>query len=245
MTSTDLDTTGTPEGPGTDIVPAAEPTLPEPAPAALLEPSADERKENLRTRLLLPLLLPILSAAALAFYAINLSRALLAGTSVSALIIASFFTLLVFGGAIWITANPRLGSSAIAIAVAVLALLVMAVGLTSIGPSSPKASKGPSGYKQPTGEAVGTVAVTALATLKFNATNFEVPAGIIDVKYILGGGQHTFVFSDPKLQGFELAVGGNVTTDEGKVELAAGTYTFYCSIPGHRAAGMEATITAS
>ena len=31
--------------------------------------------------------------------------------------------------------------------------------------------------------------------------------------------------------------------DSGKVELAAGTYTIYCTIPGHRAAGMEATIT--
>jgi uncharacterized cupredoxin-like copper-binding protein len=27
--------------------------------------------------------------------------------------------------------------------------------------------------------------------------------------------------------------------------LAAGTYDFYCSIPGHREAGMEGVITAS
>lgn len=34
-------------------------------------------------------------------------------------------------------------------------------------------------------------------------------------------------------------------TGEGQITLPAGTYTFYCSIPGHREAGMEGTLTVS
>lgn len=32
-------------------------------------------------------------------------------------------------------------------------------------------------------------------------------------------------------------------TDEGTLTLDPGTYTYYCDIPGHRAAGMEGTLT--
>ena len=51
------------------------------------------------------------------------------------------------------------------------------------------------------------------------------------------------MFAEKEFTGFELAVNPAKTKDSGKVELEAGTYTIYCTIPGHRAAGMEATVT--
>jgi len=96
-------------------------------------------------------------------------------------------------------------------------------------------------YHQPTGAPVATLEVDALPSLTFQAKDFTVPAGIIQINYINMGGTHTLVFDNPKLSGFQLAVPKGPT--RGKVRLEPGTYTIYCTIPGHRQAGEQATIT--
>ena len=42
---------------------------------------------------------------------------------------------------------------------------------------------------------------------------------------------------------FKLEVSRGGDTDDGTIELEAGDYVFYCDVPGHRAAGMEGTLT--
>src|SRR5690554_821901 len=105
MTTTDIEK-AEPAGEetGTDIVPASDGGGEfTPARSALLEPDDDPKAEAFRTRLLLPLLLPILAALTIAFFAINLSRVLLAGGSTGGLIAISVLTLLIFAGAAWIS----------------------------------------------------------------------------------------------------------------------------------------------
>ncbi len=97
-----------------------------------------------------------------------------------------------------------------------------------------------SGYQAPSGPAV--------ADLTFSAKNFAftpktatAPAGIIGITLKSTAGGHDFVIEG--VPGFELVTPGSGDTDSGKVDLKKGKYTFYCSLPGHRAAGMVGTLT--
>jgi plastocyanin len=86
-----------------------------------------------------------------------------------------------------------------------------------------------------------SLTVHALDQLKFDKTAYTAKAGTIDVSYVNDGTiAHTLLVQGVK--GFELKVPGQ---DKGSVDLKAGTYTLYCDLPGHEAAGMKATLTVS
>src|SRR5262249_34971671 len=119
-------------------------------------------------------------------------------------------------------------------------VLVAAMGLTTLGPSEEKKAAG-SGPKEPTGKPVATLDVQALASTKFDSDAYTLTAaGVVQVNYG-GAAGHTLAFSDPKLSGFLLHSSGSPKS--GKVELKPGTYTIFCTVPGHRAQGMQATVT--
>ena len=93
-----------------------------------------------------------------------------------------------------------------------------------------------SSTSSPSGNAL---TVHARNDLKFDATEYSAKPGKIDVTYVNDGNiGHTLLVK--KVSGFKLSVGKQ---DEGSLNLKAGTYTLYCDIPGHEAAGMEATLT--
>jgi uncharacterized cupredoxin-like copper-binding protein len=110
--------------------------------------------------------------------------------------------------------------------------LALALPLAACGgdDSGPAATPGGSG---------SAVTVHAKDILKFDKTSYSAKAGEVDLTYINDGTQvHTLLIKDVK--GLKLQVG---TKDKGSVDLDAGTYTLYCDIPGHEAAGMEAELT--
>lgn len=82
------------------------------------------------------------------------------------------------------------------------------------------------------------VSTTGTDGLKFDPDTLEASAGEISVALTSESGvNHDFVVDDETV--VDVPRG---QTDVGTIELEEGEYTFWCSIPGHRQAGMEGTL---
>jgi uncharacterized cupredoxin-like copper-binding protein len=92
----------------------------------------------------------------------------------------------------------------------------------------------------------GALEVQAL-DIRFDKDAYEATAGEVTIAYVSEGQQqHTLVLFDED----NTTVGDKLTvapgaTDVGSFDLASGTYTMVCDIPGHREAGMVATLDVS
>jgi plastocyanin len=230
-----------PEGASTELAVPDEATVA--VPAAVTGPAVDPRAEAKRTRVVLPFLIPIGAVLTVAFFALNISRVFLAaseGGQTFAVVVAVTITLSILVGATVVAALPELRTSSLVLGMSGVAIVVMLAGSLVLGASLPK-SAAKVGYVQPSGRAINTLEIEAMPTLSFQAKSFNVPAGINLIKYIDKGGTHTLVFDGTEVPGFEL----NVPTGQNaaKVDLKQGkTYTVFCTIPGHRQAGMQASI---
>ncbi len=225
---------------------STEVAVPEPAPVAVASasgPAVDPRAEAKKTRLLLPFLIPVGAVLTVAFFALNISRVFLAaseGGQTFAVVVAASITVSILLGATVVAALPQLRTSSLVIGMCGVAIVVMLAGSIVLGASLPK-SEAKAGYIQPSGRAINTLEIDALPTLSFQAKSFKVPAGINLIKYNDKGGTHTLVFDGTEVPGFELQVPNGLS--QAKVDLKQGqTYTVFCTIPGHRQAGMQASI---
>jgi plastocyanin len=98
------------------------------------------------------------------------------------------------------------------------------------------------GGEQPPAQVQGTWVVEG-AELAYDQTPATLPAGNVTIQLQnIAGLQHDVTFEGVRNEKPIVEVNGR-GTDTGTVELNAGTYTYYCSVPGHREAGMEGTVT--
>ena len=93
----------------------------------------------------------------------------------------------------------------------------------------------------PSGGGAASLTVDA-EDVYFSPKTIKAPAGKLDIHYVEQGSQvHTLLITGVK--GFKLTVSPDKSSDNGTVDLEPGKYDFYCDIAGHRAQGMEGTIT--
>ena len=92
----------------------------------------------------------------------------------------------------------------------------------------------------------GALEVDTVAGLKFDKSEYTAAAGTVTIAYLNKDSQrHTLVVKDAAgvLVGDKLEVVRNNDLASGTYQLAAGTYTVYCDVPGHGT--MKATLVVS
>ena len=94
----------------------------------------------------------------------------------------------------------------------------------------------------PPGAGPADSSVTVIAEdIDFGADEYETEAGVVEFVYENEGNiAHTLLIEGVP---FELMVRSNGDEIRSSVELEPGEYTLFCDVPGHRPAGMVATLT--
>jgi plastocyanin len=91
----------------------------------------------------------------------------------------------------------------------------------------------------------GTLKLTADSTdLAYDTTSLSSKAGKVTIDFTNPSAlEHDVAIEQNGKQLADSELVANGATATATAELAPGTYTFYCTVPGHREAGMEGTLT--
>jgi plastocyanin len=123
-----------------------------------------------------------------------------------------------------------------------IVLSALVLGLAACGGSSNQAATTGGGAGGGGGGGGGQtlqLAADPSGALKFDKTSLEATAGSVTIEFT----NDSSLSHDVKLEGNGINGEGTDTitgsTTSATLDLQAGTYTFYCSVDGHRAAGME------
>ncbi len=191
--------------------------------------------QYLRERVVSPLLLTVVAGGLIATVIINLSRVFIAIGAGVGIYISSAITLVILFVAIWAATRPRLSAQAGMFMLAFAAIGSIVAGSISWDKSNAHGEEGEAAI------AYASVLEVSAANLVFDpeAIEAEVSLEVPGVHFVLTSVDATH---NIQIEGVgegvvvEAGLGG---TAEGTIAVPAGSYTFFCAVSGHRAAGME------
>ncbi len=206
--------------------------------------------ENFRRRVFTPIVMPLTILGVILVFALSLSRILLAVPESMSVLIAVVVAAYVMVVAFVV---ERAGSiSAPAVGVALVVGMVALVGGGSVAASvgireiEHHGEEG-EGAGAEGGEAVaeipdGAAVFETAGNLEYTAAPDSIPAGEATIAIDNPTGlPHNVAFEGVQNDGVIVEATGGV--DVGTVSLEPGDYTYFCTVAGHRAAGMEGTVT--
>ena len=195
-------------------------------------------------RYLVPLVLPIAAVLMILVYVLNVSRLFLSAHGHLPVIIGTVVLLTILGGAgVVSSSSPRARRSSLVMVTAAFLILITSAGWISLGHSEEKAT-GPSTLPATlTVPPKNTFTVTALASLKFQPADLNATTGLAKFNVNIAAAGHTFGFHEANTLFGELTLNNQGQTDSGVAFFPApGDYNYFCSIPGHEAAGMKGVV---
>lgn len=205
--------------------------------------------ENFRRRVFTPIVMPLTIVGAILLFAVSLARVLLAVPASISVLIAVAVAGYVLMMAFIVERQRTITAPAVAVALAVGFLGVVGAGGVAASVGIREIHHGEEEGGEEGGGAVAEVPEGALvwgADSSLLYTEAPTSATVGEVTIALentGGLAHNVVFEG--FQGDAPIVENSGGIDVATIEVPAGEYTYYCSIPGHRAAGMEGTIAFS
>jgi plastocyanin len=238
MTDDSTDTLTDP--PAAEVV-ASEPGAVDTAPAAAVP---FWRRPNVE-RYLLPLVLPIVVVLGLVVYVLNLSRVFLSAHGHIPVVIGTVITVAILLGATVLTNSKQLRSSSIALMTTIFALVIFTSGWLVLGHSQVKGeNSAPLSATGPAPAGKFTIQAGVGGQLKFAPVSLSVKTGVFMVTLTDDtNGPHTLDFDDPTTLFAGLAVSKQGEKVSSRIFFGKpGDYTYFCAIPGHRAAGMQGVI---
>jgi plastocyanin len=226
-----------------------EPPGAEPAPAhtAAVEPAHEHvpfwQRPNVE-RYVIPLVAPIVVVLAIIIFVLNMSRVFLASHGHVPVIVGSIVTIVLLAGATLISNARHMRSQSAVLMTCGFVIIAIGAGWLVLGASEVKEEGGaPLAADGPCNDE--PLDFAALSSLKFTPASLTVQTGLHCITLTNAqAGQHTIDFDDPAtlFPGLEVVAAGEKA--EGRLFFGEpGEYTFYCAVPGHRAAGMEGAVT--